>query len=166
VSPLRAATAVLALAGVAIAGYLTWVHYAGLEPVCVGGGGGCERVQASRWAELAGIPVALLGLIAYATILASLALPDDLGRTVAAFVSLVGFGFSAWLTYVELEKIGAVCQWCVASALVMTALAAVSVARLMRAGPGPARRAGRAAPPPARPTPPPPPPSGTRRSAR
>ena len=165
-SPLRAATAALALAGIAIAGYLTWVHYAGLEPVCVGGGGGCEQVQASRWAELAGIPVALLGLIAYATILASLALPEELGRTVAAFVSLVGFGFSAWLTYVELEKIGAVCQWCVASAVVMTALAAVSLVRLIRAEPGPARRPGRAGPPPARPTPPPPPPSGTRRSAR
>jgi uncharacterized membrane protein len=132
VSPLRVATAVLALAGVGIAGYLTWVHYAGLDPVCVGGGGGCEQVQASRWAELAGIPVALLGLVAYATILASLGLPDELGRSVAAFVSLVGFGFSAWLTYVELEKIDAVCQWCVASALVMTALAAVSVARLLR----------------------------------
>jgi uncharacterized membrane protein len=133
VSRLRVATAVLALAGVGIAGYLTWVHYAGLDPVCVGGGaGGCEQVQASRWAELAGIPVALLGLVAYATILASLALPDEAGRTAAAFVSLVGFGFSAWLTYVELEKIGAVCQWCVASAVVMTALAAVSVARLLR----------------------------------
>ena len=164
---LRAATAVLALAGLGIAGYLTWVHYAGLDPVYVGGGGGCERVQASRWAELAGIPVALLGLIAYATILASLALPDELGRTVAAFVSLVGFGFSAWLTYVELEKIGAVCQWCVASAVVMTALAAVSIARLMRGDePGPARRPGRPAPPPGRPTRPPPPPSGRRRSAR
>ena len=43
---LRLATAVLALAGIAIAGYLTWVHYAELEPFCVGGGGGCERVQA------------------------------------------------------------------------------------------------------------------------
>jgi uncharacterized membrane protein len=132
VSRLRLATAVLALAGVAIAGYLTWVHYAGLDPVCVGAGGGCEQVQASRWAELAGVPVALLGLLAYATILASLALPEELGRSLAAFVSLVGFGFSAWLTYVELEKIGAVCQWCVASAVVMTALAAVSVARLLR----------------------------------
>ena len=131
-SRLPVATAVLALAGIGIAGYLTWVHYAGLDPDCVGGGGGCEQVQASRWSELAGIPVALIGLIAYTTILASLALPEELGRSVAAFVSLVGFGFSAWLTYVELEKIDAVCQWCVASALVMTALAAVSVTRLLR----------------------------------
>jgi uncharacterized membrane protein len=129
---LRRATAVLALIGIAIAGYLTWVHYAGLEPVCVGGGGGCERVQSSRWAELAGIPVAVLGLIGYVAILATVALPDELGTLAAAFLSLVGFGFSAWLTYVELVKIDAICQWCVASAVVMTALALVSVARLLR----------------------------------
>lgn len=126
---LRGVTAALALAGIGIAGYLTWVRYAGIDPVCAGGGGGCERVQTSPWAELAGVPVAVLGLAAYAAILASLALPEAQGRSLAAFVSLVGFGFSAWLTYVELVKIDAVCQWCVASAAVMTALAAVSVAR-------------------------------------
>jgi uncharacterized membrane protein len=129
---LRRATAVLALVGIAVAGYLTWVHYAGLEPVCVGGSGGCERVQSSRWAELAGVPVAVLGLVGYAAILASVALPEELGALAAAFMSLVGFGFSAWLTYVELVKIDAICQWCVASAVVMTALALVSVARLLR----------------------------------
>jgi uncharacterized membrane protein len=136
---LRRVTAALALVGIGIAGYLTWVHYAGLDPVCVGGGGGCERVQSSRWAELAGIPVAVLGLGGYVLILASLALPEELGAQAAAFLSLVGFGFSAWLTYVEIEKIEAICQWCVASAVVMTALALVSVARVLRAGPHAAR---------------------------
>jgi uncharacterized membrane protein len=129
---LRRVTAVLALIGIAIAGYLTWVHYAGLEPVCVGGGGGCERVQSSRWAELAGVPVAVLGLIGYVAILASLALPEEPGALAAVFLSLVGFGFSVWLTYVEIAKIEAICQWCVASAVVMAGLALVSVARLLR----------------------------------
>jgi uncharacterized membrane protein len=129
---LRRVTAVLALVGIAIAGYLTWVHYAGLEPVCVGGGGGCERVQSSRWAELAGVPVAVLGLGGYVAILASLALPEETGALAATFLSLVGFGFSAWLTYVEIAKIEAICQWCVASAVVMSGLALVSVARLLR----------------------------------
>jgi uncharacterized membrane protein len=129
---LRIATGVLALIGVGIAGYLTWVHYAGLKPFCVGGGGGCERVQTSRWAELGGIPVAVLGLGGYLLLLATLLLPEDPGRSAAAFISLVGVGFSAWLTYVELEKIDAVCQWCVASAVVMTLLAIVSVIRLLR----------------------------------
>ena len=80
---------------------------------------------------LAGVPVALLGLGAYVAILASLALPEDPGRSVAALISLVGFGFSAWLTYVELVEIEAVCQWCVASAVVMTALALVSATRML-----------------------------------
>src|SRR6476659_6722756 len=130
---LRRLTAVLALIGSAIAGYLTWVHYAGLDPVCVGGGGGCERVQSSRWAELAGIPVAVLGLAGYVAILASLALPEEAGAFVAAFLSLVGFGFSCWLTYVEIAKIDAICQWCVASAVLMTALSIVSLVRLLAA---------------------------------
>jgi len=130
---LRAATAALALLGAAIAGYLTWIHYAGIEPVCVAGGGGCAIVQASRWSELAGIPVAVLGLAAYVAVLASLLVRGDLGRLAAALLSLVGFGFSAWLTYVELAEIEAICQWCVASAVVMTGLAAVSVARVLRA---------------------------------
>jgi uncharacterized membrane protein len=129
---MRRATAALALVGIAIAGYLTWVHYAGLDPVCVGGGGGCERVQSARWAELAGIPVAVLGLGGYVAILASLALPEEQGAPVAAFLALVGFGFSAWLTYVELAKIDAICQWCAASAVIMVLLAIVSVIRLLR----------------------------------
>jgi uncharacterized membrane protein len=135
VSPrgLRRATAALALLGLAIAGYLTWVHYAGLKPICAGGSGGCEKVQNSRWAELAGVPVAVLGLGGYAAILLSLALPEDAGRSLAAFLALVGLGFSGWLTYVEVARIHAICQWCVASAVVMALLAVVSVVRLLRA---------------------------------
>ena len=56
---LRTPVVVVALIGVAIAGYLTYVHYAGIEPICAASGG-CEKVQSSDYAELAGIPVALL----------------------------------------------------------------------------------------------------------
>lgn len=129
---LRLVIAGLALGGMAVAGYLTYVHYAGLEPFCAGGGGGCERVQSSSYAELAGVPVALLGLIGYALILASLAVPAEPGRMAGALLALVGFGFSAYLTWVELFEIDAVCQWCVVSAVLMTALAAASVSRALR----------------------------------
>jgi uncharacterized membrane protein len=131
VSRLRLATAVLAAIGIGIAGYLTYVHYAGINPICVAGSGGCEKVQTSTWADLGGIPVAVLGLAGYVCILASLLLPDDLGQMVAALLSFIGLGFSAYLTYRELFTIHAVCQWCVASAVVMTLLAAASVARLL-----------------------------------
>jgi uncharacterized membrane protein len=133
---LRIAAAVLALAGLGVAGYLTWVHYADLEPICAGGSGGCERVQSSDYAELAGVPVALLGVIGYGAILASLALPGDAGRFVGALLALAGFGFSAWLTYVELFEIDAICQWCVASAAIMSALAVVTSLRLAAPHPG------------------------------
>jgi len=129
---LRLLAAVLALAGIAVATYLTWVHYEGIKPFCVAGGGGCERVQTSDYADLAGVPVALIGLIGYVSILASLLIPRDLGRFAGAFLGLVGFGFSVYLTYLELFVIDAICQWCVASALLMTLLMIVLVARAAR----------------------------------
>jgi uncharacterized membrane protein len=125
---LSLAAAALAVVGAVIAGYLTWVHYAGIDPYCVGGAGGCERVQSSPYAELAGVPVAVIGLTGYLAILGSLALPD---RSPTVFLALVGTGFSGYLTYLELAVIDAICQWCVASAVVMTALAAAAVARYL-----------------------------------
>ena len=76
---LRRLIGLIALIGLAVAAYLTYVHYAELEPICAGGGGGCEKVQNSSYAELAGVPVAVLGLGGYALILASLWLPGDNG---------------------------------------------------------------------------------------
>src|SRR4051812_6051390 len=98
-------TAGLAVVGAAIAGYLTWVHYADVEPICAGGGGGCEKVQTSSYAELAGVPVALIGLIGYLAILGSLLVPGEAGRVGGALLALAGFGFSAYLTYLELFEI-------------------------------------------------------------
>ncbi len=129
---------VLTLAGIAIAGYLTWVHYEGLSPVCTTGG--CERVQASSYSEIGPIPVALLGLIGYVVILASLAIRGDVGRAATFMLTLAGFAFSLYLTYLELFVIDAICQWCVASAVVMTALVVVASIRLLRPG-APARPA-------------------------
>jgi uncharacterized membrane protein len=130
---LRIAVAALAAIGAAIAGYLTWVHFAALQSFCVGGGGGCERVQSSRYAELAGVPVAVLGLAGYLAIVASLAASDARGRSATVFLALVGAAFSIYLTYLELAVIGAICQWCVASAIVMAVLAGVSVAYFLAA---------------------------------
>ena len=57
------------------------------------------------------------------------------GATATAFLSLAGFGFSAWLTYVEVVRLDAICIWCVGSAICMTLLAVLSVARLLSAPP-------------------------------
>jgi uncharacterized membrane protein len=122
----------IALVGLGIASYLTYIHYAGLQPLCLASGG-CEKVQSSHWSKLAGIPVATIGLAGYAAILASLFVPGETGLAATALVALVGFGFSAYLTYTELFRIHAVCQWCVASAVLMTLLAVLSVVRLLTA---------------------------------
>jgi uncharacterized membrane protein len=128
---LRTAGLVLAVLGIAVAGYLVYVHYADIDPVC-NIAHGCHKVQTSQYAQLAGIPVALLGLIGYVTILASLLVPGEPARMVAALTALVGFGFSLYLTYRELFTIDAICQWCVASAVLMTGLAVLCTWRLLR----------------------------------
>jgi uncharacterized membrane protein len=133
-SRLRLASAAVAVAGLAIAAYLTVVHYAGAEPVCAVAHG-CATVQESDYAQLAGIPVALLGLLGYVAILGSLARDGEAWRTATAFLALGGFGFSAWLTYVEVVRLDAICIWCVGSAICMTLLAGLSVARLLNAPP-------------------------------
>lgn len=132
------AIAALSVAGLAVAGYLTWVHYADVEPWCTSLSD-CTRVQSSDYADLAGVPVALIGLIGYAAILGSLFIRGEAGLLVTAFLTLVGVGFSAYLTWAEIFRIEAICQWCVVSALIMVALAALALVRLLRAEPDPGR---------------------------
>ena len=90
-------------------------------------------MQSSEWSRLAGIPVALLGLLAYAAILATLFVEREEALVAGALFALAGFGFSAYLTYRELFSIDAICPWCVASAVIMTLLAVVTTARLLMA---------------------------------
>jgi uncharacterized membrane protein len=132
---LAIAIAAVALVGVGIATYLVYVHYAGIKPFCVAGNGGCEKVQTSDYAKLAGIPVAVLGLAGYLAILASLFVRGDLGRLAGAAIALSGFGFSMYLTYREIFTIKAICHWCVGSAVLMTLLAGLTVTRLIKAEP-------------------------------
>ena len=129
---LRQVAIVLALIGLVVAGYLTYIHYEGIKPVC-GLGGDCEKVQTSEWADLAGVPVALLGLLGYAGILVTLFIEREEALIAGALIAFVGVGFSAYLTYRELFSIDAICPWCVSSAVIMTLLAIVTTVRLLRA---------------------------------
>ncbi|HVG75486.1 MAG TPA: vitamin K epoxide reductase family protein [Thermoleophilaceae bacterium] len=122
------AIAGLALLGLAISIYLTYVHYAGIEPVC-SSISNCERVQTSEYADLAGIPVAVLGIAGYAAILLSLRMRAD----VTALLSYLAVAFSAYLTWAELFKIDAICQWCVASAIITLVIAVLATVRALGA---------------------------------
>jgi uncharacterized membrane protein len=128
---LRVAAGLVALAGVGVAGYLTWAHFADSTVLCVAGGG-CETVQESEYAEIGGIPVALIGLGAYATILA-LVVWDSVGaRLAAASLALLGLLFSLYLLVLQLFVIEAVCIWCMANDVVIAPTLAVLTALRLR----------------------------------
>ena len=129
---LRVAAAVVALAGLGVAGYLTWAHYADASVICVSGGG-CETVQESAYSELAGVPVAALGVAAYAAVLALVAWDTPSARLAAAAIALVGLLFSAYLLVLQLFVIDAICIWCVANDVVIAPALAVLTGLRLRA---------------------------------
>jgi len=127
---LRVLAAGVAAAGVGVAGYLTWAHYGSGSVVCPVGGG-CETVQESEYAEVAGVPVALLGLGAYVVLLALIVWDAPIARLAAAALSLIGLVFSTYLLVVQASVIEAFCIWCLANDVVIApALAVVTSLRL------------------------------------
>ena len=135
----------LSLLGVAVAAYLSWVALDPNAEAACSGVGDCHAVQGSEYADVAGVPVALLGLGMYGALAALCGLrrlgpwrSDPAGEPAVLGVwcfalALAGTAFSAYLTYLELFVIEAVCIWCVASALVVTAIALLAAADLARA---------------------------------
>lgn len=131
----RRTIAALALAGIFVALYLTLTRLG-----VIGGGalvcavGSCDIVNASRWATFLGLPVAVWGLgyyvVTFATAIVSLqerfAHSMQLSRALL-FLGATGFLFSAWLTYLELFVIRAICQWCVVSAVLATGILVASL---------------------------------------
>lgn len=121
----------LAVAGLGVATYLTVIHYAGINPACTAGQA-CIKVQTSQWSKLAGVPVALLGLLGYIGILGTLLAPDrEETRLATLGLTVIGFGFSAYLTYRELFSIHAVCEWCASSAVILTVLVVLAITRYL-----------------------------------
>jgi len=137
------AVVLLALAGMAIAGYLTFVETSGIPAVC-GPVGDCNTVQNSEFAVLFGIiPVGALGLAGYAAILPAWLGARRLRGRAADWAGVLAFGLAAFgtlyslvLTFLEPFVIGATCMWCLTSAVVITALlwltSGPGVAALMR----------------------------------
>jgi uncharacterized membrane protein len=128
---LRRAQVVLAAIGVAIAAYITIADSGGGAPACLAGGDGCQTVADSSYSSLAGVDVSVIGIAGYALLLGAALWGGDGGRFAGLALALVGFGFSLYLTYLELFVIDAVCQWCVASAVVMTLTLTVAAARAL-----------------------------------
>ncbi|HJS20555.1 MAG TPA: vitamin K epoxide reductase family protein [Anaerolineales bacterium] len=134
---LRQITLVLAILGLLVSIYMTVYKYTNNEAMCIGSSG-CSEVNASRYSEINGIPVALLGVIGYTVILALLFLEQRPGffqqyGTMLLFgVSLIGFLFTLYLIYLEIALIKAYCPFCLTSQAVMTVIFIISVVRLAR----------------------------------
>jgi len=128
----------LTLLGLGVSAYLTWVKLTDNLASC-GPIGDCESVNSSRYAEIAGMPVALLGALGYLAILAFLAAERWLPRQAENLhmgvfgVALIGTLYSAYLTYIEVAVLRAICPYCVISAVAMTALFVISILRLRSA---------------------------------
>jgi len=132
----RQAIALLALVGLFVALYL-WLHALGFGGPIKCGTGGCDTVQTSPWAVFLGLPVAFYGVVGYGAIfvvalvaLRPAALLERKWNVVLAGLATGGVLFTAYLTYLELFVIHAICRWCVGSAVIITAIWIVSLLSL------------------------------------
>jgi uncharacterized membrane protein len=139
----RQAIALLSLVGVFVSVYL-WLHRIGvIGTLSCGVSGGCETVQTSPYAVMFGVPVPAYGVAGYGTLLGLSLLGlhprwrGARGVTLALVcLATAGFGYTLYLTYLELFVIRAMCRWCVGSAVIMTAIWVVAVMELRKAGVG------------------------------
>jgi uncharacterized membrane protein len=140
-NPLLLANVLLGVIGMSLAGYLTYVHYNEDALVCTVGG--CETVQQSDYSTMLGVPIAIFGFLMFLTVtLLALArmtdrgpIPSDMATMAAWTLLLTSLLYYAYLTYVEIWELEAVCQWCVMSsivALLMFVLESVLLTRELR----------------------------------
>ena len=135
-NPLTIASLVLAVVGLALSAYLTYVHYNLDALVC--SGGGCELVQTSEHSEMFGIPIAIFGLLMFIGLIAGIVIRElrpetsDLLSTGILMVLLTAVLYWAYLTYLELNVIHAVWQWCVSTSIATALMLVVEGVRWYR----------------------------------
>ncbi len=131
------ASVALVIVGLAVSVYMTIYKFTGNDGMCLGSGD-CSTVNASVFSEVNGIPVAVFGIIGYATILIVHFYENKLeflrknGAMLIFGMSLTGFLFTLWLVYVELAILKAICPFCVTSQVSMTLIFIIAVTRLIR----------------------------------
>ena len=130
-------TIALAIVGLLVSIYMTIYKVTANDSMCLGSGD-CSTVNASRYSEVNGIPVGLIGVVGYLSILAIhwLERKNEFFKTNGSMiffgVSLLGFFFTLWLVYVEIALLKAYCPFCVTSQVTMTIIFILSVIRVVR----------------------------------
>jgi len=129
---------ILTIIGLGVSIYMTIYKLTDNNAMCLGSGD-CSAVNASRYSEVNGIPVAVVGVIGYAAILTLLYLErqglgfiNENGTLLVFGLALTGFLFTAWLIYVEIALIKALCPFCITSQIAMTLIFILSTIRLVR----------------------------------
>jgi uncharacterized membrane protein len=117
--------------GIGVATYIAIEAAGGDAPACLAGSSGCQTVANSAYSHLLGVNIAVFGIVGYVLLLAAALLRGDGARMAGFGLALAGFGYSVFLTYLELFKIEAICQWCVASAVLMTVLFGLNAVRMI-----------------------------------
>jgi uncharacterized membrane protein len=134
---LRQITIALTIIGLLVSIYMSIYKFTNNESMCIGSSG-CSEVNASRYSEINGIPVAVLGVVGYAAILALLFIEQrpgfiqENGNLLFFGISLIGFLFTLYLIYLEIALIKAYCPFCLTSQAVMIVIFIISVIRLAR----------------------------------
>jgi uncharacterized membrane protein len=131
---LRLALLVVSAVGIGVAVYLTYVHYRPAALICTAGGG-CETVQDSKYAVLAGIPLGVLGLAAWITVFGLTVWNSELARTLTAALAVCSLAFAVYLVILQLFVINAICVWCMANDVVLIPLLAVLALLRLRSVP-------------------------------
>lgn len=131
------ASIALVIIGLAVSIYMTIYKISGNDGMCLGSGD-CSTVNASRFSEVNGIPVAVFGIIGYVAILFVhiFETRNEFFRkngTLLIFgMGLTGFLFTLWLVYVEIALLNAICPFCVTSQVAMTIIFIIAVVRLFK----------------------------------
>lgn len=125
----------LSLVGLGISSYLAYTYLQDTSPLCLVAGHGCAAVEQSSYARPYGVPLPIFGLIGYTMLFTSACMRGQRARTAGVVLAVIAVAASAFLTYLELEVINAVCIWCVSSATCATLHVVVNSARYVRGEP-------------------------------
>jgi len=123
--------------GLLVSIYMTIYKITSNNAMCLGSGD-CSTVNSSPYSEVNGIPVAGIGVLGYAAILAALFFEKrnkffrENGTLLVFGMALTGFLFTVWLIYVEIALLKALCPFCVTSQVAMTIIFILAVVRLIK----------------------------------
>ena len=135
---LKNATLIIAALGIIDAIYLTIIKFTDNKALCIEGLGDCWSVNNSRYSEWNGIPISIFGMIAYLSIILLILLSKkskliaEYGSILVFGITLTGFLFSIYLTYLQIAVINAICPFCIISALTMTTVFILSLVTLIK----------------------------------